>query len=70
MTAVTERQDPTESVTDGSVMDDATDVSPARSAPFVHDLIRLQVGRDSRVVVVSDLHLEPVASEVSTQADD
>jgi len=63
MTAVTERQDLME-----SVMDDATEVSPARSAFFVPDLIRLEVGRGSRVVVVSDLHLAPVASEVSTQA--
>ena len=65
MTAVTERQDLTQSAADGAV-----DASPARSAVFVHDLLRLQVGRDSRVVVVSDLHLEPVASEVSTQAAD
>jgi UDP-2,3-diacylglucosamine pyrophosphatase LpxH len=43
--------------------------SPARSAAlFVHDLIRLPVGRDSRVVVVSDLHFAPTASEISTQA--
>jgi lysylphosphatidylglycerol synthetase-like protein (DUF2156 family)/UDP-2,3-diacylglucosamine pyrophosphatase LpxH len=65
MTAVTERQDLME-----SVMDDATDASPARSALFVPDLIRLDVGRGSRVVVVSDLHLAPVASEVSTRAAD
>ena len=37
---------------------------------FVPDLLRLEVGRGSRVVVVSDLHLAPVASEVSTQAAD
>jgi lysylphosphatidylglycerol synthetase-like protein (DUF2156 family)/UDP-2,3-diacylglucosamine pyrophosphatase LpxH len=65
MTAVTEGQDLME-----SVMDDATDASPARSAPFVPDLIRLEAGQGSRVVVVSDLHLAPVASEVSTQAAD
>jgi lysylphosphatidylglycerol synthetase-like protein (DUF2156 family)/UDP-2,3-diacylglucosamine pyrophosphatase LpxH len=35
---------------------------------FVPDLIQLEVGRDSRVVAVSDLHLTPIASEVSTKA--
>jgi lysylphosphatidylglycerol synthetase-like protein (DUF2156 family)/UDP-2,3-diacylglucosamine pyrophosphatase LpxH len=65
MTAVTERQDLMESAIDG-----AADVSPARSAFFVPDLIRLEVGRGSRVVVVSDLHLAPVASDVSTRAAD
>ncbi len=40
-------------------------------APFyVPDLIRLDVARGSRVVVVSDLHLAPAASEVSTNAAD
>jgi lysylphosphatidylglycerol synthetase-like protein (DUF2156 family)/UDP-2,3-diacylglucosamine pyrophosphatase LpxH len=62
MTAVTQRQDRMEGAVDG-----ATDASPA---VYVPDLIRLEVGRDSRVVVVSDLHLEPTASEVSTQAAD
>jgi len=65
MTAVTERQDLLE-----NVMDDAADVSPARSAFFVPDLIQLEVGRGSRVVVVSDLHLTPTATEVSTRAAD
>ena len=37
---------------------------------FVPDLIQLEVGRGSRVLVVSDLHLTPVASEVSTKAAD
>jgi lysylphosphatidylglycerol synthetase-like protein (DUF2156 family)/UDP-2,3-diacylglucosamine pyrophosphatase LpxH len=37
---------------------------------FVPDLIQLEVGRGSRVLVVSDLHLAPVASEVSTKAAD
>jgi lysylphosphatidylglycerol synthetase-like protein (DUF2156 family)/UDP-2,3-diacylglucosamine pyrophosphatase LpxH len=63
MTAVTEREDLVD-----SVRDDTADVSPARSAFFVPDLIQLEVGRGGRVVVVSDLHLTPVASEVSTQA--
>ena len=41
----------------------------AAEAPFyVPDLIRLDVARGSRVVVVSDLHLAPVATEVSTSA--
>ncbi len=35
---------------------------------FVPDLIQLEVGRGHRVVVVSDLHLAPAASEVSTDA--
>jgi lysylphosphatidylglycerol synthetase-like protein (DUF2156 family)/UDP-2,3-diacylglucosamine pyrophosphatase LpxH len=65
MTAVTERQDLMDSVIDGTA-----DVSPARSALFVPDLIQLEVGRGSRVVVVSDLHLAPTASEVSTRAAD
>jgi len=45
--------------------------SPADIAPdgfFVPDLIRLGVPRGSRVVVVSDLHLAPAASQVSTRA--
>jgi lysylphosphatidylglycerol synthetase-like protein (DUF2156 family)/UDP-2,3-diacylglucosamine pyrophosphatase LpxH len=37
---------------------------------YVPDLIQLEVGRGSRVVVVSDLHLTPAASEVTTQAAD
>jgi lysylphosphatidylglycerol synthetase-like protein (DUF2156 family)/UDP-2,3-diacylglucosamine pyrophosphatase LpxH len=37
---------------------------------LVPDFIRLEVGRGSRVVVVSDLHLAPTASEVSTGAAD
>ena len=35
---------------------------------LVPDLIRLEVGQGGRVVVVSDLHLPPVASDVSTRA--
>ncbi len=37
---------------------------------FVPDLITLEVGRGDRVVVVSDLHLAPVASQVSARAAD
>ena len=37
---------------------------------YVPDLIQLEVGRGHRVVVVSDLHLAPTASEVSTNAAD
>jgi lysylphosphatidylglycerol synthetase-like protein (DUF2156 family)/UDP-2,3-diacylglucosamine pyrophosphatase LpxH len=48
----------------------APDADPASDAFFVPDLIRLEVGRGSRVVVVSDLHLTPAASEVSTRAAD
>jgi len=50
--------------------DGATDARRAPAGFFVPDLIRLEVGRGSRVVVVSDLHLTPVASEVSTRAAD
>ena len=45
--------------------------SPADIAPdgfFVPDLIQLDVPRGSRVVVVSDLHLAPAASDASTRA--
>lgn len=48
-------------------------VPPAEAAPatfFVPDLIQLDVGRGSRVIVVSDLHLGPTASDVSTRAAD
>ena len=37
---------------------------------FVPDLIRLEVKRGSRVVVVSDLHLAPTATDVSANAAD
>ena len=37
---------------------------------FVPDLIRLEVGRGDRVVVVSDLHLPPAATDVSARAAD
>jgi metallophosphoesterase superfamily enzyme len=40
------------------------------SGLLVPDLIQLEVGRSGRVVVVSDLHLPPVASDVSTRAAD
>jgi lysylphosphatidylglycerol synthetase-like protein (DUF2156 family)/UDP-2,3-diacylglucosamine pyrophosphatase LpxH len=43
---------------------------PAEAPFFIPDLIQLEVGRDSRVLVVSDLHLGPAASEVSTRAAD
>jgi Calcineurin-like phosphoesterase len=48
----------------------AADPGQAPAEFFVPDLIRLEVGRGSRVVLVSDLHLTPVASEVSTRAAD
>jgi lysylphosphatidylglycerol synthetase-like protein (DUF2156 family)/UDP-2,3-diacylglucosamine pyrophosphatase LpxH len=35
---------------------------------FVPDLIRLEVGQGERVVVVSDLHLPPAATDVSARA--
>jgi lysylphosphatidylglycerol synthetase-like protein (DUF2156 family)/UDP-2,3-diacylglucosamine pyrophosphatase LpxH len=38
------------------------------SGVYVPDLIQLEVGQGSRVVVVSDLHLPPVATDVSTRA--
>ena len=41
-----------------------------RGAFFVPDLIRLEVGRGDRVVVVSDLHLRPAATDVSARAAD
>ena len=63
MTAITERHEPVNGAAAG-----AAEVSLARPASPVPDLIRLPVERGSRVVVVSDLHLEPVASEVSTRA--
>ena len=37
---------------------------------FVPDLIRLEVDRGDRVVVVSDLHLPPAATDVSARAAD
>ena len=37
---------------------------------FVPDLIRLEAGRGDRVVVVSDLHLPPAATDVSARAAD
>jgi len=46
------------------------DASRAPADFYVPDLIQLEVGRGSRVVVVSDLHLAPTASEVSTRAAD
>jgi lysylphosphatidylglycerol synthetase-like protein (DUF2156 family)/UDP-2,3-diacylglucosamine pyrophosphatase LpxH len=51
-------------------LDGATQESLASAAFFVSDLIQLDVRRGDRVVVVSDLHLPPVASDVSTQAAD
>jgi lysylphosphatidylglycerol synthetase-like protein (DUF2156 family)/UDP-2,3-diacylglucosamine pyrophosphatase LpxH len=47
-----------------------TDAGQSPAAFYVPDLIQLEVGRGSRVVVVSDLHLAPVASQVSTRAAD
>ena len=46
----------------------ATDQEP--ESVLVPDFLRLEVGRGSRVVVVSDLHLAPTATEVSTSAAD
>jgi len=48
--------------------DDAADSEETPAAIFVPDLIRLPVPQGGRVVVVSDLHLPPAATEVSTQA--
>ncbi len=53
-----------------SAADGTADADRAPDAFFVPDLIRLEVGRGGRVVVVSDLHLGPAASEVSTRAAD
>src|SRR5215469_18104691 len=50
--------------------DGATDEGRAPAAFYVPDLIQLEVVRGSRVVVVSDLHLGSVASQVSTRAAD
>jgi lysylphosphatidylglycerol synthetase-like protein (DUF2156 family)/UDP-2,3-diacylglucosamine pyrophosphatase LpxH len=50
--------------------DSAIDAGRAPADFFVPDLIRLEVGRGHRVVLVSDLHLTPAASEVSTRAAD
>jgi len=50
--------------------DGAADAGRAPAGFFVPDLIQLEVGPGSRVVVVSDLHLTPTASEVSTRAAD
>jgi lysylphosphatidylglycerol synthetase-like protein (DUF2156 family)/UDP-2,3-diacylglucosamine pyrophosphatase LpxH len=72
MTAVSEGQalwEPTapgEAASAGGV----TDGGRAPAAFFIPDLIQLEVGRGSRVIVVSDLHLGPTASEVSTRAAD
>ncbi|MBV9207095.1 MAG: DUF2156 domain-containing protein [Actinobacteria bacterium] len=44
------------------------ETAPVPDAFFVPDLIQLEAGRGSRVVVVSDLHLTPTATEVSTRA--
>jgi lysylphosphatidylglycerol synthetase-like protein (DUF2156 family)/UDP-2,3-diacylglucosamine pyrophosphatase LpxH len=41
---------------------------PDRTSFFVPDLIELEVERGGRVVVVSDLHLGPAATEASTRA--
>jgi lysylphosphatidylglycerol synthetase-like protein (DUF2156 family)/UDP-2,3-diacylglucosamine pyrophosphatase LpxH len=57
-------------VIDGSRDGAAADTDRAPAAFYVPDLIQLEVGRGSRVVVVSDLHLTPIASEVSTRAAD
>ena len=64
---------PDEALPDEALPDEApaaTDEDRAPAAFFVPDLIRLEVGRGGRVVVVSDLHLGPAASEVSTRAAD
>src|ERR1700722_14594422 len=66
MTAVPESQERAQRTAENP--DGATDSGPAGF--FVPDLIRLEVGRGSRVVVVSDLHFAPTATEVSTLAAD
>jgi lysylphosphatidylglycerol synthetase-like protein (DUF2156 family)/UDP-2,3-diacylglucosamine pyrophosphatase LpxH len=50
--------------------DGATGASRTPEQFFVPDLVTLEVRQGDRVVVVSDLHLAPVASEVSTRAAD
>ena len=57
-------------VTDGS-QDGAVDgAGRAQDTFYVPDLIQLEVGRGGRVVVVSDLHFGPTATDVSTRAAD
>ncbi len=57
-------------VIDGS-QDGAVDgAGRAHDAFYVPDLIQLEVGRGGRVVVVSDLHFGPTATDVSTRAAD
>ena len=50
------------------VPDGATEEGLAAAGFFVADLLRLDVRRGDRVLVVSDLHLAPVPSDTSTQA--
>ena len=52
----------------GRSPDGESAAGPAAEDFFVPDLIQLDVPRGSRVVVVSDLHLAPAASEASTRA--
>ena len=68
MTKVSETQELSGQAPPAQAPDRATTEGPAAAAFFVPDLIQLEVRRGDRVVVVSDLHLAPVASEVSTQA--
>ena len=70
MTAVPESQERSGALRAAENPDGAADSGPAPAGFFVPDLIRLEVGRGSRVVVVSDLHLAPTATEVSTLAAD
>ena len=67
MTAVPESQERSGALRTAENPDGAADSGPAPAGFFVPDLIRLEVGRGSRVVVVSDLHLAPTATEVSTR---
>src|SRR6201996_6060300 len=54
-----------------TALDESRDgADQALDSVLVPDFIRLEVGRGSRVVVVSDLHLAPTATEVSTSAAD
>ena len=73
MTALLESQDlsrPSRPDEAPAAADAPADATQTPDTFYVPDVIQLEVGRGSRVVVVSDLHLAPVASEVSTRAAD
>jgi lysylphosphatidylglycerol synthetase-like protein (DUF2156 family)/UDP-2,3-diacylglucosamine pyrophosphatase LpxH len=70
MTMVSESRPLVLTESEDDAWDGGTDAGPAPADFFIPDLIQLEVGRGSRVVVVSDLHLTPIASEVTTLAAD